>query len=155
MNIVFFDTETTGIGEPDRLCQIAWKLGDELKVELFKPPLPVPAEAMAVHHITNKILADRPSFQESTEWSAIKDLFEHADTIPVAHNAKFDLDMLKKENIIPKRHICTLRVVRALDTNNKFSNYKLQYLRYALDIDIEGVAHSADGDVMVLEKLFE
>jgi len=155
MNIVFFDTETTGKEAADTLCQIAWTADDLIKVGLFKPAVPVPAEAMAVHHITNKMLADKPAFKDAPEWKEVKDLFESADTVAVAHNALFDLDMLKKEDIIPKNFICTLRVARELDPEGKFSNYKLQYLRYKLDLDVEAVAHSADGDVLVLEKLFE
>lgn len=155
MNIVFFDTETTGNQPKDALCQIAWKLNDEIKVGLFKPPFPIPPEAMAVHHITNKMLTDKPSFKEAPEWSEVKDLFEHPETVAVAHNASFDLGMLAKEDIVPANHICTLRVARELDQEGKLSKYSLQYLRYALDLDVEGVAHSADGDVMVLEKLFD
>jgi DNA polymerase III epsilon subunit-like protein len=155
MNIVFFDTETTGKDPKDLLCQIAWKTGGEMKSGLFKPPFPIPAEAMAVHHITNKMLADKPAFKEAPEWKEIKDLFEHPETIAVAHNASFDLGMLKKEDIVPTNFICTLRVARALDSEGIFSQYKLQYLRYKLDLEVDGVAHSADGDVLVLEKLFE
>ena len=155
MQIVFFDTETTGADEKDVLCQIAWKpLGGELTGALFKPPFPIPPESSAVHHITNKMVADRPAFKDSPEWKEIKELFESDDTVVVAHNAKFDLGMLLKEDIIPKHHICTLRVARALDPDSKLPRYNLQYLRYALDLDVEGAAHSADGDVLVLEQLF-
>ncbi len=157
MNIVFFDTETTGNQPGDYLCQIAWMQDGEMKAGLFKPPHPIPAEAMAVHHITNKMIADKPAFRGSPEWEEVKALFENDDTVVVAHNAKFDLGMLEKEDIVPKHHICTLRVARAMDPEGKLSNYKLQYLRYALDLEVdpEAAAHSADGDVLVLEKLFE
>lgn len=63
--------------------------------------------------------------------------------------------MMQKENIAPKNIICTLRVARALDKENKISQYKLQYLRYYLDLDVEAQAHDALGDVIVLEQLFE
>ena len=155
MQIIFFDTETTGNEPKDFLCQIAWKKDGIIKSGLFKPPVPVPPEAMAVHHITNKMLADKPPFKDSPEWHEIKDLFENTGTIAVAHNAVFDLGMLEKENIKPEHFICTLRVARELDAEGKLPRYNLQYLRYALDLDVEGVAHSADGDVLVLEKLFE
>jgi DNA polymerase III epsilon subunit-like protein len=46
-------------------------------------------------------------------------------------------------------------VARALDKENVIPQYKLQYLRYYLDIDIEAEAHDALGDVLVLEKLYE
>ncbi len=157
MNIIFFDTETTGNEPKDFLCQIAWKApGDaEMRAGLFKPPLPIPFEAMAVHNITNKMIADKPAFKDAPEWKEVKDLFESINTAVVAHNATFDLGMLKKEDITPANVICTLRVARELDPEGKLSRYNLQYLRYALDLEVEGVAHSADGDVLVLEKLFE
>jgi DNA polymerase III epsilon subunit-like protein len=158
MKIIFFDTETTGTEPKDRLCQIAWmEQGGEMRAGLFKPPFPIPAESSAVHHISNKMVADKPAFMESPEYAEIKALFEADDSIVVAHNAKFDLAMLEKEGIVPKRHICTLRVARAMDPDGKLSGYKLQYLRYALDLEVDesAAAHSADGDVLVLEKLFE
>jgi DNA polymerase III epsilon subunit-like protein len=156
MNIVFFDTETTGTGPQDTLCQIAWMQEGEMKAGLFKPALPIPPEASAVHHISNKMVADRPPFRGSPEWEEVKELFESDDTIVVAHNAKFDIGMLAKEDIVPKRHICTLRVARAMDPEAKLPSYKLQYLRYALDLEVDesAAAHSADGDVLVLEQLF-
>lgn len=158
MNIVFFDTETTGNQPADYLCQIAWMpKGKEMKGGLFKPPLPIPAEASAIHHITNKMVADKLPFKDSPEWGEVKKLFESNDTVVVAHNAKFDLGMLEKEGIVPKHFICTLRVARAMDPESKLTNYKLQYLRYALDLEVDenAAAHSADGDVLVLEQLFE
>ncbi len=156
MNIVFFDTETTGIEERDVLCQLAWMHNGVMHEGLYKPPFPVPPESSAVHHISNKMLVGKPAFQDAPEYAEIKALFEDENTVVVAHNAKFDLAMLAKENIVPKNHICTLRVARAMDPEGTLSSYKLQYLRYKLDLEVDesAAAHSADGDVLVLEKLF-
>ena len=154
--IIFLDTETTG-NEPkkDFLCQIAYKTKDETFCELYKPPVHIPPEASAVTHITDKTVADKKVFKESEEYTKIKQLLESPDSIMVAHNAKFDFEIIKKEGIIPPNVICTLRVARALDKENVIPQYRLQYLRYYLDIDIEAEAHDALGDVLVLEKLFE
>jgi exodeoxyribonuclease X len=160
--IIFLDTETTG-NEPnkDYLCQLAFKSKDlpaqagETFCELFKPPIVIPPEASAITHITNKMVADKKAFQESDNYGAIKLMLESPDAVMVAHNAKFDTAIINKENIFPANIICTLRVARALDKNNVIPQYKLQYLRYYLDIDIEAEAHDALGDVLVLEKLFE
>lgn len=153
--LIFFDTETTGNTENDFLCQLAYKTDGETFTGLYKPPVKIPPEASAVHHITNKMVADKPVFKESKEYKKIKELFEDADTIVVAHNALFDLAMLKKEGIEPKKFICTLRVARHLDREEKFTGYRLQYLRYAMDIEVDATAHDALGDVLILEKLFE
>ena len=82
-------------------------------------------------------------------------MFEHDDTISVAHNAAFDIGMLAREQIAPRRVICTYKVARILDADEKIGKYQLQYLRYLLGIEISATAHDAFGDVLVLEALFE
>ncbi len=157
--IIFFDTETTGNTEKDFLCQIAYKCEGETFtagfVGLYKPPIRIPPEASAVHHITNKMVAGRPAFIESDDFSKIKELFEHPGSVLVAHNAPFDILMIKKEGIIPVNFVCTLRLARYLDPDEKIEKYNLQYLRYLLDIEIDASAHNALGDVLVLQKLYE
>jgi len=153
--IIFFDTETTGNTEKDFLCQIAYKTGSETFVKLYKPEIKIPPEASAVHHITNKMIKDLPSFGDSGDLPKIKKLFEDENSIVVAHNAPFDLAIIKKEDIEPKKFICTLRVARHLDKEEKIERYNLQYLRYLLEIEIDATAHDALGDVLVLEKLYE
>ncbi len=155
MKTIFFDTETTGNTEKDFLCQIAYKAGNESFTEMYKPPMKIPPEASAVHHISNRMIEDKPSFAESGDLTKIKKLFEDTDSVVVAHNAPFDLMMIKKESIVPKQFICTLRLARYLDPDEKIERYNLQYLRYLLDLDDTAQAHDAMGDVVVLEKLFE
>lgn len=155
LKIIFFDTETTGNMEKDFLCQIAYKMGSENFTGLYKPPIKIPPEASAVHHITNKMVAGKPSFADSGDLQKIKKLFEEEDAAVVAHNAPFDLSMIKKEGIEPKRFICTLRLARHLDPEEKIERYNLQYLRYLLEIEVDATAHDAMGDVLVLEKLYE
>ena len=152
--IIFFDTETTGNTEKDFLCQIAYKTDEESFTGLYKPPIKIPPEASAVHHITNKMVMDKPSFSESPDSKKIKELFENENSVVVAHNAQFDLMIIKKEEINPKNSICTLRLARYLDPEGKIERYNLQYLRYLLELDVEALAHDALGDVLVLEKLF-
>lgn len=153
--LIFFDTETTGNTEEDTLVQIAYKDGDTTFAQLYNPQKNIPPEASAVHHITNKMVSDKPVFRKSENYEKIKNLFEDKNSILVAHNAPFDLMIIKKEEIIPSRFICTLRVARYLDKEDKIERYNLQYLRYLFGIEIEAVAHDALGDVLVLEKLFE
>ena len=53
---ILLDTETTGAGEKDRLCQLAYKTEKgEIVNQLFKPPLPIAIEAKCVQHITKEI----------------------------------------------------------------------------------------------------
>lgn len=159
MKIIFFDTETTGNQPTDRLCQLGIKeRGVVVPVlnELYTPPIPISFESMAVHHITQKMVIGKPAFVDSPDYATTKALFENPDTISVAHNTAFDVGMLKPEGISVAKPICTMKVARALDTSDIFPSYRLQYLRYRLGIEIEGVnAHDAWGDVVVLEALFE
>ena len=153
--LLFFDTETTGNREEDRLCQIAYKIGNQTVSELFNPGRPISFEAMAVHHITEKMIAGKPLFQGSQAHTFLNEKAQDPKTVFVAHNAPFDLGMIKHEGITPASAICTLKVVRALDKDSEFSSYKLQYLRYHLGLEIDAIAHDALGDVLVLEKIYE
>lgn len=153
--IIFFDTETTGNTEKDFLCQLAYKVNGEIFSSLFKPPIKIPPETSAIHHITNKMVEGEPTFAESPDSGKIKKLFEDKNSVLVAHNAIFDIAMLAKENIIPKNFICTLRLARSLDPDGKIGKYNLQYLRYLLELEVEAEAHDAMGDVLVLEQLYE
>jgi DNA polymerase III epsilon subunit-like protein len=158
--LIIFDTETTGNEEKDRICQLAYKkLGDPLVFnELFLPPVPISVVSQAVHHITPKMVTGKPSFQESEFFTEIQKLFEDKNTITVAHNAKFDVEMLSREGIACVHVIDTLKIVRHLDPDMKIERHNLQYLRYLLELDNdieESIqAHDAKGDVLILEKLF-
>jgi len=153
---IFLDTETTGTDEKDRLCQLAYKLETgEIVNKLFKPPLPIAIDSMCVHHITNEMVENKPAFKDSHEYQKLVGLLSGDKNILVAHNAKFDVDMLEKEGIHPRRVICTLKLARRMDSEGKIPKYNLQYLRYFLGIKIEATAHDALGDILVLEKLFE
>lgn len=152
--LVFLDTETTGteIGT-DRLCQVCFLHNGKIRTEFFKPPVPIPVKAMSVHHITNKMVADKPAFIGSDFERDLQALLDNG--ILVAHNARFDIGMLETEGMRVGRHICTYRVAFWLDRESQMPEYNLQYLRYYLDLDIEAIAHDAEGDVKVLHALFQ
>lgn len=154
--LIFLDTETTGTEPEDRLCQLAFKTEAGLVVnELFNPKRPISIEAMAVHHITNRMVAEKPPFRESATYSSLQGLLKDAGNVVVAHNAQFDVEMLKREGLHPSRVICTLKLARFLDPKGTIPQYNLQYLRYYLDLEIEATPHDALGDIMVLEALFK
>jgi exodeoxyribonuclease X len=152
MNLLFLDTETTGI--EGHLIQLAYKRAGEehVFVENYKPPVPIEIEAMATHHITERMVAEKIPFLGSKDHKALQELLK--DSVLVAHNARFDMSILIKEGIAIGDYICTWRVAQAM---YDYPQYKMQYLRYLWGIDDipEAHAHSAAGDVMVLEKVFE
>jgi DNA polymerase III epsilon subunit-like protein len=155
MNI-FLDTETTGNGPRDRLCQLAFKTDAGLTVnELFNPGIPISIEAMSIHHITNEMVRQKPPFKGSAAWNQLRDQFRAHDAVMVAHNAAFDLDMLKKEGIEPQKSLCTLKLARHFDKDGEIPQFGLQYLRYYLGLNIDATPHTALGDILVLEALFK
>ncbi|MBU1387756.1 MAG: hypothetical protein KKE62_06065 [Proteobacteria bacterium] len=155
---IFLDTETTGTGDEDRFCQLAYKTdnGTIAVNELFDPGRSIEIEAMCVHHITDEMVAGKPSFRGSSTEKELKELLSNSENFLVAHNASFDVGMLNREGLYPKNVICTLKLVRHLDQGGYHKKHNLQYLRYSMKLKIEGAtAHDAFGDVLVLEALFQ
>lgn len=153
--LVFLDTETTGTGPEARLCQVAYKFQGVEAEALFKPPVPIEIEAMAVAHITNRMVAAKEPFIGSAFSQQLEKIISGGNIL-VAHNAKFDVEMLKREGLEVKIFIDTFKVAHHLDAEGKILKYNLQYLRYFYDLEVEDApAHDALGDVRVLEKLFE
>lgn len=158
--IILLDIESTGLDEKDRLCEIAykWHGSGEITDSLFKPPIPISYEAMAVNHITNEAVENEPSFKDSTVFNSMFHWFNKEEAILVAHNARFDVKMLKREGINTPNVICTMKIVRHMDVKSKLTNYKLQYIRYRFGLNITNKrvqSHNAADDVVVLEALFD
>jgi DNA polymerase III epsilon subunit-like protein len=157
MDYLFLDTETTGNGEEDRLVQLAW-YGEKTGFNegLFKPPLPIKYGAMGVHHITNDAVEDKPPFQGSGMYDALNGLLAQGFII-VAHNARFDVEMLRKEGMMIDRYVDTLKLARKHVTPT--DSHSLQALKYRLNLDQTlldaATAHDAAGDVAVLYELFK
>ena len=123
-------------GPDDRLCQIAFKPENGPAVSgLFNPGKPISIDAMVVHHITDKMVADKPPFKESDEYERLKELVSDINNVIVAHNARLDMQMLQMEDLYTPRVICTLELARYLDKTGVIPKYKLQYLRYFLGLD--------------------
>jgi len=153
---IFLDTETTGVGDFDRLYQVAFKYNGHEVNEFFNPNTPLHPEAARMGGVTDSGLSKYPTFMGSPTWELLRDLLNSGDYTLVAHNARFDIRMLEAEGLVVDRHICTLKIVRQLHPEYRMHN--LQHLRevYSLD-DIlpEARPHDAFGDVLVLKALFE
>ena len=98
--LVFFDLETTGINvTTDRIVEISYlKIypnGKEITTTyLVNPERPIPAEATAVHKITDEMVKDKPTFKELAKTIA-KDL-EGCDIAGYNSN-RFDVPLLIEE----------------------------------------------------------
>lgn len=151
--LIFLDTETTGNNLlTDHLFEVCYSTGGDVIQEMFKPPVPISVKAQSITHVTGKMVADKPAFAESQMKQDLKKLL--ADHVLVAHNAKFDIAMLAKEDVETKEYICTLKVARYLDADGEIPEYNLQYLRYHHELEIEALAHDAKSDVLVLQGVF-
>lgn len=150
---IFLDTETTKLGTDARLVQLAYKNSTtgETVNELFKPPQEISFGSMAVHHITNEMVANKQSFADSPQKNELVKLLQ--DNCLVAHNAPFDINILRNEEVLTSHYVDTLRVAQHLIESEQ---YTLQYLRYFLHLPIAKpiTPHDALSDIIVLETLY-
>lgn len=95
---IFLDTETHSKESPI-LIQLAYirtpqnhEESEEVVNELFSTGgTPIEFGAMAVHHITEKMIADKPTFNGSLARANLIDRLKFDKYILVAHNAAFDV----------------------------------------------------------------
>ena len=100
--IVFFDLETTGINIlTDRIVEISivkvspgHEDTPEIKCRRINPEMPIPAEATAVHHITDADVADMPTFRQVAR--SLADFIRGCD-IGGFNSNRFDIPLLDEE----------------------------------------------------------
>jgi DNA polymerase-3 subunit epsilon len=116
---IVLDTETTGLTPPgDRVVEIAiihFENGREEAFEtLINPEMPIPAQASAVHHITDAMVADKPTIREIA--AIVSNIL--AGGIFVSHNVPFDwafVDHLCRPHLqkpLRMPSLCTLHLSR-------------------------------------------
>ena len=91
----FLDSETTGTGDYDEICEIAvlGPQGTHMLTELVQPSRPIPASATDVHGISDEDVSDAPSF-EALEPELMELLQVDAPT--VIYNADFDARLIRQ-----------------------------------------------------------
>ena len=98
--IVFFDLETTGVNiATDKVVEIAilkvFPNGNkESKTWLVNPEIEIPAEASAIHGITNEKVVTEPTFKELA--SKVSEMIADADLAGFNSN-RFDIPLLAEE----------------------------------------------------------
>lgn len=155
---IFYDTETTGIRpDRDRIIEIAAfdPVRGKTLERLINPGISIPAEATAIHHITNEMVESAPGFhviaQEFIE-------FCEGDVVLIAHNNDaFDLHFLRHEF---QRADAAMPQWKFLDSLKWARRYRrdlprhtLQFLREMYGIPSNN-AHRALDDVVVLHQVF-
>ena len=98
--LVFFDLETTGVDTAkDRIVEISMVKvmpnGDEVvRTRLINPQMPIPADATAIHGITDEDVKDAPTFAQIAK--SLAQFIEGCDFGGFNSN-RFDLPMLVEE----------------------------------------------------------
>lgn len=158
MRPIYYDTETTGIrNDRDRIVEIAAfdPVDNRSFCTLIHPGIPIPAEASAIHHITNEMVQDAPSFREAAEQFVA---FCPPNTVLIAHNNDaFDKLFLEQEF---KRAGLEFPLFQFIDTLKWARRYRpdlprhtLQHLREVYGFPAN-TAHRALDDVIVLHQVF-
>lgn len=163
MREIVLDTETTGLDPDggDRIIEIACvELIEQVPTgevyhQLINPERDVPPDAVAVHGITNEMLANEPLF------AGIVEAFTAfiGDSPLVIHNAAFDIRFLNAE--LTLAGLPTLPLARAVDTlsiaRQKFpgapASLDALCKRYEIDL-AEREKHNALVDAKLLARVY-
>ncbi len=160
-NICFFDVESTGLNViRDRILQIGilkfvpGKEEPEELVMLINPGIPISEEAMKVHGILPKDLANKPTFQQVAQ--QIFDFIADADLAGYNSN-RFDIPILMEEFARVGLEF-DMSIRRTVDVQRIF--YKMEprtlkaALKYYCNQEIEN-AHDAMADVRATVEVFK
>lgn len=158
LRAIYYDTETTGVKpDKDRVIEIAaYDPERGLTFERFvNPGCPIPPDATAIHHITDDMVKDAPSFAEvGAEFIQ----FCEGEVVLIAHNNdNFDYHFLRCEF---QRHRLQMPQWKFLDSLKWARRYRTDLPRHTLQFlrEIYGIAannaHRALDDVKVLHNLF-
>lgn len=161
LDAVAFDTETTGLdAATDRIVQMGavpirrgvvdaaatWEV-------LVDPRVPIPPSSTAIHHITNAMVRNAPSFADA--WRGFEEF--SGGRILIGHSIGFDLAVLAREadraglDWKKPRSLC-IRLLAAT-ANPRLPDYSLEAIASWLGITIED-RHQAPGDARAAADIF-
>ena len=158
---VCVDCETTGLDpKEDRIIEVACvEFTLEKNLEQFEtlidPSCEIPESSIAIHHITQKMVAGKPSI-ESVLPKVLDFVGSH---IIVGHGIQFDIDVIShscdragiSKNLRNNEFIDTLRMARLYGESPINS---LEHLRKHFNIESD-MAHRAMSDVIVNIEVFK
>lgn len=155
---IYYDTETTGVSSAkDRVIELAAydPVNDKSFVSLINPGCPIPKEASAIHHITDDMVKDAPTFKDIIpEFNA----FCEGESVLIAHNNDgFDIHFMRNEYKIAEEVMPSWRFLDTLKWARKYRpdlpRHTLQFLRETYGFEANN-AHRALDDVIILHKVF-
>lgn len=159
--IVFFDLETTGTNiTNDRIVEISVVKvlpdGSEIvKTRRINPGCPIPAEATAVHHITDKDVKNEPEFRKVAR--SLADFFAGCDIAGFNSN-RFDIPLLDQEfqragvdfDFSKARFVDVQTIFHKKEQRTLVAAYK-----FYCGKDLGDEAHSAAGDTMATYEVLK
>lgn len=150
--VIFFDLETTGVRPTDRIVEIAAikvQLGqaDEELYFLLNPERSIPAEATAVHGITDGDVAEKPTFKNVAV--EVQQFFNGCD-LGGFNVRQYDIPLLNEELINAGQKGIQLEKLRIVDVCALYHKKEPRNLEAAVQYytgENHEKAHSALGDV--------
>lgn len=158
--IIFFDLETTGLNiTQDRIVEISlikvMPNGEEIqRTRRVNPEMPIPAEATAVHHISDEDVKDEPTFRQIAK--SLAQIFMGADIAGFNSNY-FDIPMLDQEfqranvdiDLSKARFVDVQTIFHKKEPRNLVAAY-----RFYCGKDLEA-AHSANADTQATYEVLK
>ena len=158
--IIFFDLETTGIDiARDRIVEISMVKvmpdGEEIvRTRRINPGMPIPAEATAIHGITNEDVKDCPLFPQIAK--SLAQFIEGCDFGGFNSN-RFDLPMLVEEFMRAGVDV-DFRKRKFIDVQNIFHKMEQRTLvaayKFYCGKDLAD-AHSAEADTLATYEVLK
>src|SRR5437899_9776245 len=147
-NIRFFvaDTETTGAGPEDKVCELGWiEVDEHFNVlsetqSLIDPQYPISPSASGIHGLTNEDVEHAPTIEE---YFSVDDPSCYGKKITdpiilIGHRISFDYRFLSPYLNVTQE-LCTLRWARKLYPHS--DDHKLSTLMFALGLPRPEGAH--------------
>jgi DNA polymerase-3 subunit epsilon len=158
--ICFFDLETTGVDvAKDRIVEISilkiFPNGNkESKTWLVNPERSIPAQAIAIHGITNEKVANEPTFKELA--SVIHNMIKDSD-LAGFNSDRFDIPLLAEE-LLRAEVDFDMKGRNSVDVQTVFHKMEERTLSAALKFycgeSLEN-AHSAEADTMATYEILK
>lgn len=158
--LVFFDLETTGTNIlRDRIVEISaikvYPDGERTeKTRRLNPEMHIPEEATAVHHITDDMVAEEPTFRQVAK--SLYEFFEDCDIAGFNSN-KFDVPLLVEEfarvginfDVTDRKFIDVQNIFHKMEQRTLVAAYKFYCGKDLTD------AHSANADTLATLEVLE
>ena len=158
--LIFFDLETTGTSVTnDRIVQLAYikvlPNGEEITGNyLINPEMHIPEEASAIHHITDDMVADKPTFKQMS--GKLMQEFGGSDIAGYNSN-RFDVPLLIEEFLRAGQNL-DISNCKFVDVQNIFYKKEPRTLiaayKFYCGKNLED-AHSADADIRATYEVLQ